>query len=429
MLDANNKPVVAYSSRFMSSSPYPWFFFYGLRISSWGPNGWQFWDYNQWEPPLDDTHYSTILSGSGSTFRIIHKMGTRLQFGFVEGASIFITVVDQGGSTGTHSDLVVDPDGRLHATAHEAEFDGLRYAVKDQNNWLAATIVTNAGFEASEWTSLAVSQDGRPYILFDSYERIGFTPYIYFDGVEWIWGQFGIEASGFVAGMGRDNHFHAAFTKHSYCVNTCLYYVRTDQEMNWLEFTTPDSNTAAGQLNIALDTADFPHIAYPGINNLRYAVETPSGWLTTTVTPGKINYPSLALDRYNSPHIAWYDTIEKDLRYAAFDGTEWQVMTLDSSGDTGQYPSLAVDRLGRVYISYYDATNQDLKYTTFDGNAWTITTLLSDGDVGSFSKLVLPYAGYPAIAYYDATSRDLMLIYRPFLPTNFAYMPVFPAIP
>jgi hypothetical protein len=53
--------------------------------------------------------------------------------------------------------------------------------------------------------------------------------------------------------------------------------------------------------------------------------------------------------------------------------------------------------------------------------------LLSDGDVGSFSKLVMPQAGYPAIAYYDAQRRDTMLIYRPFLPTNFAYLPTLPA--
>jgi hypothetical protein len=53
--------------------------------------------------------------------------------------------------------------------------------------------------------------------------------------------------------------------------------------------------------------------------------------------------------------------------------------------------------------------------------------LLSDGDVGAYSTLVMPQAGYPAIAYYDAQRGDTMLIYRPFLPTNAAYLPTLPA--
>jgi hypothetical protein len=51
--------------------------------------------------------------------------------------------------------------------------------------------------------------------------------------------------------------------------------------------------------------------------------------------------------------------------------------------------------------------------------------LVSQGDVGEYSNLVLPQSGLPAIAYYDATGRDLMLVYRPFLPTDFAYLPTF----
>jgi hypothetical protein len=59
-------------------------------------------------------------------------------------------------------------------------------------------------------------------------------------------------------------------------------------------------------------------------------------------------------------------------------------------------------------------------------STWTATTLISEGDVGSYSSLAMPYAGYPAIAYYDAVTRDLMLVYRPFQPTNFSYPPIFP---
>jgi hypothetical protein len=178
-----------------------------------------------------------------------------------------------------------------------------------------------------------------------------------------------------------------------------------------------------GQLQVVLDSAEYPHIAYPATDGLRYAVETPSGWLTETVAAGDVDYPSLALDRYGRPHIAWYEKGTADLKYAAYDGAAWQIETVDGGGDVGQYASLAVDRIGRVYIAYYDATNGDLKYAHYDGS-WTVETLLSEGDVGSYSKLVMPYQGYPAIAYYDATARDLMLVYRPFNPSNFVFAPV-----
>jgi hypothetical protein len=176
---------------------------------------------------------------------------------------------------------------------------------------------------------------------------------------------------------------------------------------------------------MALDTADFAHISYPADDGLGYAVQTPAGWMTDTIAGGEVGDTSLALDRDGNPHIAWYDADNQDLKYAAFDGTHWHFAAVDTEGDVGRYASLAVDRLGRVYIAYYDATNQDLKYALFDGSTWTTTTLVSEGDVGSYSSLAMPYAGYPAIAYYDAVARDLMLVYRPFQPTNFSYSPIF----
>jgi hypothetical protein len=186
-----------------------------------------------------------------------------------------------------------------------------------------------------------------------------------------------------------------------------------------------DENLVDGKFEIVLDSADFAHIVYPKENGLGYAVETPTGWITDTITGGEIVDTALALDKDGNPHIAWYDANNQDLKYAHHDGSRWHFAGVDVVGDVGRYASLAVDNLGRVYIAYYDATNQDLKYALFDGSTWTTTTLVSEGDVGSYSSLAMPYAGYPAIAYYDAVARDLMLVYRPFQPTNFSYSPIF----
>ena len=60
--------------------------------------------------------------------------------------------------------------------------------------------------------------------------------------------------------------------------------------------------------------------------------------------------------------MAYYDELNRDLRYARRDpGGAWVLRLIDSGGDVGGYTSLAVEDSGIVHIAYRDETNGDLK--------------------------------------------------------------------
>ncbi len=95
----------------------------------------------------------------------------------------------------------------------------------------------------------------------------------------------------------------------------------------------------------------------------------------------------------------------------------WDILTVDSAGDTGWHNSLAFDAGGNPAISYKDSTNDDLKLA-YDRNgdgdfadSDEILTVDSAGDVGSSTSLAFDAAGYPAISYFDSTNGDLKLAY------------------
>ena len=69
-------------------------------------------------------------------------------------------------------------------------------------------------------------------------------------------------------------------------------------------------------------------------------------------------------------------------------------------GDVGKWDtSLALDGAGNPAISYYDRTNEDLKYAKWNGTSWDIETVDSAGNVGYDTSLALDGAGNPAISY------------------------------
>jgi hypothetical protein len=115
---------------------------------------------------------------------------------------------------------------------------------------------------------------------------------------------------------------------------------------------------------------------------------------------------SLALDAAGRPHISYYDSTNDDLKYAYFDGTAWQIETVDSAGWVGYYTSLELDSFGRPHISYYDGTNGDLKYAHIcvgvEEVAITGPERLSMGIPGLYTAAYTPLtASLPLVFIWD----------------------------
>ncbi len=167
--------------------------------------------------------------------------------------------------------------------------------------------------------------------------------------------------------------------------------------------------------SLALDSSGRAHIAYYEAmeGDLRYAVRDGTEWLEETVEEvGDVGkYCSLALDSGGHPHISYclYDGNQytcTELRYAFHDGTDWHVEVVDDAG-VGSYSSLALDAAGQPHISYYDSTEEVLKYARYDGSAWHLETVDNDENAGVGASLALDSRGLPHIAYESHEANGL----------------------
>jgi hypothetical protein len=92
----------------------------------------------------------------------------------------------------------------------------------------------------------------------------------------------------------------------------------------------------------------------------------------------------------------------------------WQITTVDGLlGDVGRYASMAVLPNGQPAISYFDATSQALRYAEYDGANWNVYTVATGvGTTDVYNSLAV-VGGEPAITYYQygATSGTRILKY------------------
>jgi hypothetical protein len=119
-------------------------------------------------------------------------------------------------------------------------------------------------------------------------------------------------------------------------------------------------------------------------------------------------YSSMALDANGRPAVAYFDANVGDLKFARFDGDEWQTTVVDWRSITGLYPSLAFDHSGAPVISYYHKSNGDLRLARYDGNGWFIKAVdASSDDVGRHTSLAIASNGRIAITYDNTTTGHL----------------------
>jgi len=109
-------------------------------------------------------------------------------------------------------------------------------------------------------------------------------------------------------------------------------------------------------------------------------------WALETVDDsigGIQNYSSIAVDSEGKVHIAYYDDVGDDLKWAYYNGSSWNIETVDSTGNVGQHCSIVVDSSNTPHISYQDDTNGNIKYATRIGtDNWATETVDDTGKLG-----------------------------------------------
>lgn len=139
---------------------------------------------------------------------------------------------------------------------------------------------------------------------------------------------------------------------------------------------------------------------------MRYASWNGSKWNIQTVDSSGGSDSSLALDSSNQPHISYYT--DDYLKYAKLNGTTWTVQIVDSHNRfTGLWKSnsIAVDSNNNPHIVYGETSGNVVKYATWTGSNWTIQTVFEgSADIGN---IVIDSKGLPHITYIQSIITSL----------------------
>jgi hypothetical protein len=160
-----------------------------------------------------------------------------------------------------------------------------------------------------------------------------------------------------------------------------------------------DSERTPTETDLVLDSHGYPHIVYGG-DRLCYTWFDGTTWHDEIIdlTWGTGKGVSIALDRFDRPHIAYSDSVSWTLRYARYDGTDWQITTI--GGLDGPPVSLALDSNDVPHITY--ASLGGLRYAWFESGSW-LTTTVDSNTYAYFNSLVM-HEGAPHVAYMSGYS-------------------------
>lgn len=145
--------------------------------------------------------------------------------------------------------------------------------------------------------------------------------------------------------------------------------------------------------SIAIGRDGNPHIAYclargwTGPGELRYAFRSGNGWTFSAVTSGENRgrFPSLALDHWDRPHIAWLDADEGNpeagtVRYGVLNNEAWEIEDVDrlepirlGFSEARKSVSLALDSNYRPHIAYNG--KRVLRYAVKPFGQWEYATV------------------------------------------------------
>ena len=280
------------------------------------------------------------------------------------------------GSTWTHlkimdcdmcsnADLVIDSNDNVHiAYYHSISGSGyLLYSMYDGTSWTNSWSKSNV---ENDQISIALDANDRPHI---SHSRDGYicnaAELSYYDGSSWTTvtlddtstyigcdSSIAIDSNGFV---------HVAYRHHG----NMDMKIASNISGSWQRYLVDNGNGVGYRSAMAVDSNDDLHLVYSSnaAGNSAYFADGASGSAWTVSNQGSSrNTFSMYIDQFDIVHISEYNG-NSNLGYSMMaPGDTRQSMTIDNVGDVGYENDIVVDDNNMVHIAYYDSTNKNLKY-------------------------------------------------------------------
>jgi len=302
----------------------------------------------------------------------------------------------------------LDSYGYPHISYSPGDISGLKYASWTGSTWETETVDTSFAFHIS----LALDSLDNPHISYLTLHYLGGTAfdiqikYTHLNDTIWeidtLYSYTGEEWGSISLALDSSDYPHIAYTRDGNGLLLMLNYASWNGS-SW-ETETVDS-TFSGNLSLALDSSDNPHISYVNIpypDMLKYASWNGANWEIETVgSDNNITNHSLTLDSSDNPHISYYRYYGGNLFYAFRNGSSWEVEVVDSTAfNVGDYNSLALDSSDNPHISYCEESPLDaLKYAHRNGSAWEIEIVHSAFQLGEYTSLTMDSSDKPHISY------------------------------
>ena len=263
--------------------------------------------------------------------------------------------------------------------------------VLDSWNWISP----NAAY--GEWNSLGLSSENNPGISYYSSDHK--LKYLYNNGSQWL-----IELVDAGTDTGNFNSMlregaNEAFVAYSMTQPTTgLKYANRDDSGVW-HTSFVDTSMTSEPMGISLvhNGNGYPCISYTAPGELRYAEWDGSAWNVETVdavdTGANEFDTSLALTQYDHPRIVHCNLSGDSLSYSWNDGTGWQTESIYPIEEYGGDPDLVLDSLGRPHIAFYTGSfTGDLMYA-FNDEVVAVEQSEASIEQINFNQVTNPFYG------------------------------------
>ncbi len=365
-----------------------------------------------------DTHGQISEDITDSTFSIIPNTGPSWEKTAIE-QGIFTSLTTVNGNPAMSYTRQISDNGTMKVE--------LRYAIREEHEWHFITldnIHPDLGTISS--CSIAVDSEGNPaisYVMKQNFEP-SLVKYVAYNGSSWNEPEI-IDSSSAIQDYVSLAFSPSGIPSVAYSNGHLRYACFSDQ--TWLTETV-DTINIGPVASLAFDTQENPGISYywsevmgdtGPINkfDLRYAYFDGTNWIKDTVDEaGAVGYRSSILyDSNDNPVIAYSDDTNAPnniLKFIRFDGTDWgPPEVIDETAKCGVWPSLAFDIEGYPSIAYVGSYR--LKFARFNGSEWNMEIVDNDGENGEYNSLAYNDQGNPMTSYYgnnDGQIRFAQLI-------------------